>query len=578
MKNNSVYCYLKKIIKSETKKKFYTIICLSILTSLAISLTPVIISKLTNLLQNNSDSNTGLIFSLGVAYVLIISLEKIVSFISLFLQNILRIQCIACISEDYLYRLYKREQHSEMSNSGDMSQRLTHASNDIYVMVSNIALTLFPPILQLSLAVIFILNAGDFVISIMFVIYSLGFVLLNYFFVKKLMIAREQIMDSGRNTYKLLADSVQNIPIVRSFNSFSFFFDRFRRTLDKDTQTQNSYWKLDFKSIASSSFIQILFFCSAFIYTLYNVIYGKTTLSHFILISSYLLVITGPLEHLASSYISFSQSYNSFKKFINFMGEVDEQPKNPSGIVAKIDKPTIELDMITAKYAINDHVVLGPLSVTFREKAFITITGRSGAGKSTLVKLLMRQLPPTQGTYKINGYDVYSLHDDLFFDKIAYVSQDDFVFMDTVSFNLGIACPNASRKDLLDALDMADFKLPDTSRDDILDKILSNEGSNLSGGQRQRLSLARLFLRNPSIIILDEITSSLDIPSEIKLLSNIRNRFPDATILNISHRPSAFTLSDDIMIIDDGKLVDFGRYEDIKNRNEYLLSVLDKES
>lgn len=569
--------YLKNIIRDEAKKKFYVIITLSVLVSLAVVLTPVIISRLTSLLQHDGHSQVNVIFALGVAYVLIISLEKVVSFVSVYLQNVLRMQCIACVSEDYLLRIYRRKQSPEMSNAGDMSQRLSQASNDIYVMVRNIALTLFPPVIQLTLAIVFILNSGDVVISLMFLLYAMTFVFMNYFFIKKLLVAREQLMDSGRNTYRLLADSVQNIPVVRSFNSFSFFFDRFRKFLREDVRTQDAYWKLDFANIASASLIQIVFFCSAFIYTLYNVMYGATTLAHFILISSYLMVITGPLEHLASSFITFSQSYNSFRSFISFLGEGKEQTGTVTEFMGE-GHVRVSLDEVTAGYEPDGKVVLGPLSVAFRHGAFTTITGRSGAGKSTLVKLIMRQLHPAQGSYTIGGIDAFTLDDDLFFSTVAYVSQDEFVFMDTVAFNLEIASPGASRDDLLNALEMADFRLPDVTGADILDKVLSNEGSNLSGGQRQRLSLARLFLRNPSIIILDEITSSLDVPSEISLLSRIRSKFPDATILNISHRPSAFTLSDDIMIIEDGKVADHGTYDDIRRRNPYLLSIMAEES
>lgn len=263
MNKISVLSYLRSIIKNEAKNKFYLIITLSVLASVFVALTPVIISKLTALLQVNSGDHT-IIFLMGLSYILIISLEKMVSFLSVYMQNILRIQCVACISEDYLFRLYKKEYSDGMTNSGDMSQRLNQASNDIYVMISNVALTLFPPVFQLSLAIIFILNSGDFVVSLMFSLYALTFVFINYFFIKKLVLAREQLMDSGRNTYKLLVDSVRNIPVVRGFNSFSFFFKRFHKTLADDTKTQNTYWKLDFINVLCASLVQTVFFAVLF--------------------------------------------------------------------------------------------------------------------------------------------------------------------------------------------------------------------------------------------------------------------------------------------------------------------------
>jgi ATP-binding cassette, subfamily B, bacterial len=578
MKINIVFDYLKKILNKESKKKFLMVLILSIASSMAVIITPVIISKITYFLQAKSDQVTNLIFLLGLIYVVVISAQKIISFLSVYLQSLLRIQCISCLSEDYLYRLYmKSSSSSDMTNSGDMSQRLNQASNDIYIMISNLALSLIPPVIQLLIAIFVIVNSGDLFVSLMFSGYALLFVIVNYFFVKKMLSAREKLLNSGRNTYMLLVDSVQNIPVVRNFNSFGFFFTRFKKVLSDDIDVQKDYWKLDFKNVASTSFLQMLFFSMSFVYTLYNVLFGDKTLAHFILISSYLLVITAPLENLASSFISFCQSFSSFKSFVSYM---DSNKLYTTQAVDDLSscKGIISLNNVTVRYNDASADSLGLISVDFRDGAFITITGRSGAGKSTLIKLLTRQLTPYTGTYQIGNNDAFSISDERFYRSLAYVSQEEFVFMDTVAFNLEIASPGVSREEMLCALEMADFTLPDVSPNDILDKRLSNEGGNLSGGQRQRLSLARLFLRNPSIIVLDEITSSLDVPSELNLLTRIREKFPNATIINVSHRPSAFSFSDDIVIIENGVIADHGTYDEIKNRNNYLLSILNKES
>lgn len=577
MNNRTVLSYVNGIIKGSAKKRFLVIMLLSVISSLAVVLTPVVISSLTGLLQDEENKNINLIFMLGIAYILMISVQKVISFISVYLQSLLRVQCIGCISEDYLFRLYRKGRFSEMSNSGDMSQRLNQASNDIYVMVSNMALTLFPPVFQLSIAIFLIFTSGDELISLLFFCYAISFVLVNYFFVRKLLIARADFMNSGRNTYRLLVDSVQNIPVVRNFNTFPFFFNRFRKSLSDDISVQNAYWKLDFANLATSSLLQILFFGSAFIYTLYRAIHGEISLAHFILISSYLMIITGPLEHLASSFIGFTQSFTSFKAFIGFLNNQKTTADSGDSPV-NFENGTVSLTGVVVGYPDADTAAIGPITVRFREGAFITVTGRSGAGKSTLVKLLMRELRTTEGTYTIGGLDAFSLPDNDFFSSIAYVSQDEYVFMDTVEFNLRIAAPEAPREALLHALDLAEFRLPESDGDEILEKVISNEGANLSGGQRQRLALARLFLRKPRIVILDEVTSSLDVPSEIVLLTRVRSRFPEATILNISHRPSAFKLSDDIIIIDRGLIEAHGTYDEIKGINPYLLEILANES
>ncbi|MNE37088.1 Heterocyst differentiation ATP-binding protein HepA [compost metagenome] len=113
---------------------------------------------------------------------------------------------------------------------------------------------------------------------------------------------------------------------------------------------------------------------------------------------------------------------------------------------------------------------------------------------------------------------------------------------------------------------------------DLLDMKIGDNGMTLSGGQRQRLSLARLFLRNPCVIILDEVTSALDVINERGVIKNIRLHYPEAVVLNISHRSSTFNFSDEIIVMDNGRIIDRGDFTSLKNRNAYIQSILRQEA
>ncbi|ELY5957560.1 ATP-binding cassette domain-containing protein, partial [Cronobacter sakazakii] len=457
------------------------------------------------------------------------------------------------LSKRYLKSIYDTsDANSGKNNSGEMSQALNQATNDVYILINAFTSSLFPPVIQLVVAIIFIINSGDILVAGVFTVFAVSYSALNIFFSKRLALARNTLMESGRKTYGLLVDSVQNVPVVRSFNTFDYFFTRFRETLLSDLKTQRAYWRLNFVNLSLGGLLQLCFFGISFFYTLHNVLTGVSPLSHFILISSYLLVISAPLENLGQAYIDFVQSGNSLKLFIDRNRLNEEKSGNQASLcVGKIENVILK-DLVYC-YP-NSGFRLGPVSLSFEKGSFTSVSGFNGSGKSTLMKILTRQYRPASGEYLLSGVDVNKISTASFCEKMAYVSQDDFIFRDSVEFNLHIANPEATREQMLAAVRKAGFSPDDCSDSEILSRQLSDAGVNLSGGQRQKLSLARLFLRNPELILLDEITSSLDMQAERQLLLEVRNSFPSATIISISHRPAAFAISDSVIIFENGQV------------------------
>ncbi len=572
---NAIYRYINNIMDTRAKWMCILILLISLLSAIAVTLSPIFISRITALLTPAKSNTLLIVYLLGIAYILVISLNKIFNITSLFLQSHLRTHCISGVSKEYFQSIYRNPSIiGENQNSGDISQKLNQATNDIYMLISNISFSLVPPIFQLVIALTVILSSKDWVVALLFFTYTITFSSFSILTSSMLIVKRKALMASGLKTYSLLIDSVQNFPVVRTFNCFDFFFQRFNNGLTNDINSQQAYWKVTFILMCVSGLLQILFFGSSFIYTLYHVINGTTTLSHFILISSYLLVISSPLENLGQAFTSFMQTYRSLGGFVKDLKMVPAKDIEPITHVTNQAVLNLCLKEVCFRYPGNENFQFGPVSLTLSKGKFITITGKSGAGKSTLLKILTRNISPSSGSYFIAQHDAKALSDDEFYRMTAYVSQDDYVFMDTVRFNLQIANPEASDEQLLDALAKANLTFKDEENGSTLDRNITNEGGNLSGGQRQKLSLARLFLRNPAIIFLDEITSSLDIPTEKKLLQQIRDTFTQAVIINVSHRPSTFVFSDEIVIIGNGHVLEHGPYSQLKTNNSYLNDII----
>ncbi|HBZ1367753.1 TPA: ATP-binding cassette domain-containing protein [Klebsiella pneumoniae] len=217
---------------------------------------------------------------------------------------------------------------------------------------------------------------------------------------------------------------------------------------------------------------------------------------------------------------------------------------------------------------------LGPVNLKLKSGLFYSLTGENGSGKTTFIKILTRQLKSYHGELTIGNKDYQSILNDDFYNIVSYVSQDDYIFMDTLRFNLMIANPKATEEQMLQALELSG--LNNTKDTNILNRSIADGGVDFSGGQRQKLSLARLLLRSPKIIILDEVSSSMDIKTEEHCFRTIRSKFPDATIINITHRPTSLILSDEIIVFQDGKIVESGSVDELMNTGHYISALMRK--
>lgn len=534
---------------------------LSFFASVMVIIVPVLLSLLTERMTQHVNTTMTGIYMVGLSYVVVISLQKIVGFTSVYFQSVLRIFSISSLSKYYLKSIYDASSaNSGKNNSGEMSQELNQATNDIYILINAFTNSFFPPVVQMIVAVVFIINSGDYFVAATFTIFALSYSVLNIIFSRRLVQSRNILMESGRKTYGLLVDSVQNVPVVRSFNTFGYFFARFRETLLSDLKSQRAYWRLNFISLYLGGILQLSFLGISFFYTLHNVLTGASPLSHFILISSYLLVISSPLENLGQAYIDFVQSGHSLKLFIE-RNRLTEKHSDSNVYTRLQTVDDVVLKDLVYRYPESEFMI-GPLNITFKKGSFTSITGLNGSGKSTLMKILTRQYQAESGEYLLSGINVHQISTASFCEQIAYVSQDDFIFRDTVEFNLRIANPEATHDQLMEAVRKASLTFDDYSGSNILSKLLSDAGTNLSGGQRQKLSLARLFLRHPTLILLDEITASLDVQAERKLLQEVRSTFPQVTIINISHRPAGFAVSDMVVVVEKGQIAEHIRPED----------------
>ena len=210
-----------------------------------------------------------------------------------------------------------------------------------------------------------------------------------------------------------------------------------------------------------------------------------------------------------------------------------------------------------------DTPALSGVDLVIRDKSFVAVVGPSGSGKSTLVELLARFRDPDSGRVTLGGADLRGVEQSLLRDEVTLVPQRSEIFHGTLADNLLLASAAATREELWEALDRARLGSWVRSLDEGLETPVGELGSTLSGGQRQRLAIARAFLRDPRVLVLDEATSELDGPTERLVLDEIARERGKRTLIVVAHRLASVIAADEILVVDSGRIVERGTHESL---------------
>ena len=293
----------------------------------------------------------------------------------------------------------------------------------------------------------------------------------------------------------------------------------------------------------------------------HQVMQGAIGLGALIAFFQYFMRIFAPLENLNQLYIDCVRASVSLRRIVEFMdvpAEVDVEPKQakPFSFKEKIAFKDVE-------FAYNGYPVLSHFDLEIEKGKTYALVGASGCGKSTVVDLLCRFYQPQKGEIAIDDAPCRAFGLGKYRDRIGLVSQEAPLFRDSVLENIRYGRLDSSKEEVERAaaeleINGADIHAPEESLATVCDSK-----ANLSGGQKQRIALARAVLKNPEIVVLDEATSALDSESEEKLLRRLKGQADDKTVIIVSHRLSAIREVDEIVCMDEGKIVEKGTHAEL---------------
>ncbi|MEO7018040.1 MAG: ABC transporter ATP-binding protein [Leifsonia sp.] len=269
-----------------------------------------------------------------------------------------------------------------------------------------------------------------------------------------------------------------------------------------------------------------------------------------------------PMEEMAMFYNSYQSAAAALEKI---SGVLEEEPTVPDPVQA-VDlwnaKGHVRFDEVTFAYK-KDRVILPKFSLNIPAGQTIALVGSTGAGKSTLAKLISRFYDPSDGTVALDGVDLRDLHPKDLRRAIVMVTQEAYLFSGSVSDNIALGKPDATREEIVDAARAVGADQFIQGLPNGYDTDVNKRGGRVSAGQRQLISFARAFLANPAVLILDEATSSLDIPSERLVQEALQTLLADRTAVIIAHRLSTVAIADRVLVMEHGKIVEDGTPVDL---------------
>ncbi|TES32085.1 ABC transporter ATP-binding protein [Staphylococcus epidermidis] len=308
----------------------------------------------------------------------------------------------------------------------------------------------------------------------------------------------------------------------------------------------------------------------------YLAITGSITVGTLAAFVGYLEQLFGPLRRLVSAFTTLTQSFASMDRVFQLMDE-DYDIKNGIGAQPiKISKGQIDLKHVSFKYNENEKEVLHDINLTINKGETVAFVGMSGGGKSTLINLIPRFYDVTQGEILIDHHNVKDFLTGSLRNQIGLVQQDNILFSDTVKENILLGRPDATDDEVVEAAKMANAHDFISNLPNGYDTEVGERGVKLSGGQKQRLSIARIFLNNPPVLILDEATSALDLESEAIIQEALDVLSKDRTTLIVAHRLSTITHADRIVVMENGRIVETGTHQQLINKRgayEHLYSI-----
>ncbi|MGE6658678.1 ABC transporter ATP-binding protein [Bacillus altitudinis] len=385
---------------------------------------------------------------------------------------------------------------------------------------------------------------------------------LSVYFTKKMSAAFDKMFSSIGQFHSRVENNISGIRVVKAFGNESHEMDRFIEHNEQFRKTKLTTYQMMAVHTAVSHFLikSVTVFglvCGAWFVLQKNMTYGEFV--SFVLLTG---IFLGPIQQINAVIEMYPKGAAGFKRFVSLIDQSPDEKDADDAIEVDQLKGDIVFEHVSFQYE-SDKPVLHDINLEVKQGETIAVVGPSGAGKSTLCSLLPRFYEWQEGTITIDGIETRKMTLPSLRRQIGVVQQDIYLFHGTIRENILYGKLDASDEEVWQAVEKAQLKDLVNSLPNGLDTIIGERGMMLSGGQKQRISIARIFLKNPPIFILDEATSSLDTETESFIQGSLEELSEGRTTFIIAHRLATIQHADRIVVLTKEGIKEQGRHEDL---------------
>lgn len=364
-----------------------------------------------------------------------------------------------------------------------------------------------------------------------------------------------------------LQDTLSGIRVVQSFANEDIECAKFKKSNEAFLVSKRDNYHCMGSFMSSNLFFQGMMYLVTLVYGGYLIAQGEMQTADLAMYALYIGIFISPIQILVELVEMMQKGLSGFRRFLDVM-ETESEIRNADNAAELTDvKGHVRYDHVSFHYSDDETPVLSDISIDIPAGKSIALVGPSGSGKTTICSLLPRFYDVTDGSITVDGKDIRGLTLKSLRSQIGMVQQDVYLFDGTIKDNIAYGKPGASDEEIIKAAKCAsihDFimELPDK-----YDTYVGERGTRLSGGQKQRISIARVFLKNPPILILDEATSALDNESERWIQKSLEELSKNRTTITIAHRLSTIRDADEIIVITEEGIAERGTHAELLEKN-----------
>lgn len=464
--------------------------------------------------------------------------------------------------------LKQSQRFFELNSTGSLMSKSTQDVGQVAMFAGFGILAFFDALVFPIFILIMMVTTIDFKLTIFSILPMLIFLITYSKLVEKWYIRSKAVNESFDDLTNRVLEDVEGIRIIRVFNIGETRYNNFKKSARKLADKSIDLAKLQSWMEPSERLTVSLAYMISIGYGAVLISRGDISVGQVVSFTYYLNMLIWPMFAFGE-FMNLNQQANAAMDRIMAVLNYKEEIYNSDSLEKVDNNPSISFVDYNFTYPSNNEKALEDINLMIKQGSSLGIIGKTGSGKTTLIRQLLDTYKVDKESIIISDDRFSEISSKSFKDKIGYVPQEHMIFSDTLKNNIRFSKLNASDKEIDEAISIADFTKDIKEFSDGLDTLTGEKGVSLSGGQKQRLAIARAVLKDPDILILDDAMSAVDANTEQNIIKNLSTSRKGKTTIIIAHRISQVQNCDNIIIIEDGKIVDSGNHDDLMNRETW---------